>query len=186
MRTYFVRVPQWARKIYPQAIWDSYSLYDDGRVLWTFDDGPHPDSTYSCLEFLENQGTQGIFFTSGSQAEKHLSLVADIRSQGHIIASHGYAHLDGWRTPTQIYLDDVIRSLDILETDLFRPPYGRMTLKQYQRIRDLSSIMMWSLMPGDFDQNNTSVTQVRSRCTSAQEGDIVVLHDRPECTRWMK
>ncbi len=176
MRKYFVRVPKWSRFVYSKAIW-SYEKID--KVIWTIDDGPHPESTHAWLEFLFEQNQEVIFFLTGSNCEKYPKLLDDIRLAGHNIGSHGFDHLDGWKTPTDKYISNVRRGMDIVKSDLFRPPYGRMTRSQYVSLSKISTIMMWSVMPGDFDTTLSGKTLLK-RSDTIHPGDVVVLHDSPQ------
>ncbi len=177
MRRYFIRVPKWARMIYPSAIWSQADLDSthDG-ILWTIDDGPDPESTPRWLELLDQMDTKAIFFLLGAKCEKYPQLVDAIRTAGHIIASHGYQHLDGWKTDYDTYIEDARRGIEITDASYFRPPYGRMTIRQYQEISSISQIMMWSVMPGDFDERVNGEV-LKQRLDRAHAKDIVVLHD---------
>lgn len=177
MRTYFVKVPSWARLLYPEAIWTQEESETANRALWTIDDGPDSESTPLWLKLLRERNQKAIFFLLGSKCEQYPELVDLILSEGHRIGSHGYDHLDGWKTSTDTYIADVQRSLGIIDTNMFRPPYGRMRPGQYRKIKEQCDIMMWSIMPGDFD---TSVNDVllRSRIENVHHRDILVFHDR--------
>ncbi len=163
--------------IYPSGIWSQSDLEftHDGPV-WTIDDGPDPESTPGWLELLDQMDSKAIFFLLGAKCEKHPQLVDAIRSAGHMIGSHGYRHLNGWKTNYDKYIDDVRLGLAITDASYFRPPYGRMTIRQYREISSMSQIMMWSLMPGDFDES-VSQEVLSQRIDSAHSEDIVVLHD---------
>lgn len=177
MRSYFIRVPKWARLIYPSAIWSQADLDDEhDGALWTIDDGPDPESTPRWLALLDHMGTKAIFFLLGAKCEKHPELVEAIRSAGHRVASHGYQHLDGWKTDYDVYVEDARLGIEISDASYFRPAYGRMTRRQYKEISKLADIMMWSVMPGDFDQSVSKET-MSHRLDLVKQDDIVVLHD---------
>ena len=177
MRKYFLRVPKWSQQLYPKAIWSAEN-YDsiDTDVLYTIDDGPNPESTPLWLDLLKEQNIKAIFFLVAQKCERYPELIDRIKQEGHVIGSHGYAHLDGWRTSNIEYIRDIKRSLDIINTKLFRPAYGRMTRSQYKSIKEFADIMMWSLMPGDFDSDTTAEV-VSKRLALKKKGDIIVLHD---------
>lgn len=163
--------------IYPSAIWSQGDLdFTHDGTLWTIDDGPDPESTTRWLELLDQMDTKAIFFLLGAKCEKHPQLVDAIRSAGHMIASHGYQHLDGWKTKYDTYIEDARLGLAITDASYFRPPYGRMTRRQYQEVSSMSQVMMWSMMPGDFD-DSVSQEVLSQRLDCAHSDDIVVLHD---------
>ena len=164
--------------MYAMAQWESGSQ----EILWTIDDGPNKQSTYEWMNLLERKNKKAIFFVSTNKAVKHPEIVEEIRNRGHTIGSHGHDHLDGWKTNTKAYVRDALKSAEILNTELFRPPYGRMTRNQYNKLKTHFNIMMWSLMPGDFDKS-ANAEKLASRITLAQAGDILVFHDNPEALK---
>lgn len=177
MRTYYIRIPGWIRRTYPSATW---SVRPEDGIIWTIDDGPHPGSTLAWLEFLDQYSIKAYFFITGQKAEKYPELIKAIKNEGHLIGSHGYLHINGWKTSFEEYVSDVERSLELLDTRIFRPPYGRMTWPQYLYLKKKCELYMWSLMPGDFDHRVTPAVLIE-RLALARRGDIIVFHDRPEC-----
>ncbi len=178
MRTYPIRVPRLFHKILPEAKFNLDEMDGDLFSL-TFDDGPHPESTPLLLTILNQLNLQVCFFLLGKQAAKYPSLVEDIKSAGHTIGSHGFTHLNGWQTEDQIYLDDTKRACDLLETRIFRPPYGKISRQQYEKIKRQYQIVLWSLMPGDFDQEVDSALLLSRMRKKIHRRDIIVLHDTP-------
>lgn len=165
------------RRAYPSATW---TVRPEDGIMWTIDDGPHPESTLAWLDFLDQYSMKARFFLTGQKAELYPDLVQAIKSEGHGIGCHGYHHYNGWKTSFEEYVSDVHKSLEVLDTRLFRPPYGRMTWHQYAHLKKKCQLYMWSLMPGDFDIEVTPSILVK-RLSLARRSDIIVLHDRPEC-----
>lgn len=178
---YFTKVPKAARLLYPEAIWSSKH---NARLLLTFDDGPHPDSTPELLACLKNQKLKATFFCLGSQARKYPELVQEIKAEGHALGYHGFGHLNGWKTDPTTYLKDLEDCISLYTTRLFRPAYGRITRQQYMRIRKQQGldIVFWTHMPGDFDKK-VSKNLLANRLSQAnKKGNIIVLHDKPSCS----
>ena len=148
------------------------------RYPITIDDGPHPESTIQWLELLDTLEQKAIFFLRGDRSVKYASLTDEIRRRGHYVGSHGFRHLHGWTTNSKPYIKDTEKSLDVLETNIFRPPYGRLTFSQYRILKSLTQIVMWSVMPGDFDPK-VSPAQMANRIHDVTDRDIVVFHDHP-------
>ncbi len=119
----------------------------------TFDDGPDPASTPRILDLLDRYKVKALFFCTGKAAEKYPRLMNEIRIKGHLTGNHGYNHPDGWKTPSQKYLDDVNNASKLTSDKYFRPPYGRLTIKQYRHLRKSFRIIFWDIMPYDFDWN---------------------------------
>jgi len=173
---YFTKVPFIIQALYRSAIWSSAQ---EARLQLSFDDGPHPDSTPVILDILDRYGIKASFFCLGRQAEKYPELIAEIKNKGHLIGHHGYDHLDGWKTPTLAYLDNMTKSKAIIGPEYYRPPYGRITLDQKRKLKD-TKLVFWTHMPGDFDPKR-SVQQCARRIADAfTEGSIICLHDRPD------
>lgn len=178
MRTYPIRVSKIFHQIMPKARFNLDHGNDD-RFSLSFDDGPDPGSTPLLLNLLYKLNIKATFFLLGARANMYPTLVDDIKSAGHTIGSHGYAHLNGWQTEDQAYIDDASRARDILETNVFRPPYGKISRRQYQKLESQYEIILWSLMPGDFDQHVDAPILLSRMRKKIRDRDIVVLHDTP-------
>lgn len=145
----------------------------------TFDDGPDPDSTIRILNILEKHKIKAIFFCKGKAAEKYPEIVDRIRSAGHIVGNHGYEHLNGWRCTTEKYLKNAESAVPFTSDLLFRPPYGRMRLGQYSRLKASFKIMFWDIMPYDFDESFGAENSLRILKKKIRPGSVIVLHDTP-------
>jgi peptidoglycan/xylan/chitin deacetylase (PgdA/CDA1 family) len=163
------------RLLYPNRTWLTHG---DDRLHLTFDDGPHPDSTPQILAVLKQYDVKATFFCLGKQIDQHPDLYAQIIAEGHAVGNHTYDHLDGWANSLDAYLADIQRCADVCDSKLFRPPYGRITRKQERALLDLGyQIVMWSLMPGDWDDEVT-LDELKRRLDKRQPDDIIVLHDQ--------
>ncbi|HRH58045.1 MAG TPA: polysaccharide deacetylase family protein [Chitinophagales bacterium] len=182
---YFVRTPYIIKKLFPQLIWDLPNA--ENKVYLTFDDGPHPEITPWILEQLKKYDAKATFFCLGENVKKYPEIIEQILKEGHQIGNHGYAHLNGWETDNDNYLQDYLKCQDLLkqvtnsDNNIFRPAYGKVKKYQILRIKShisnhKSEIINWSLMAGDFDQNQTSA-QCFSNLKKVKSGDIVVMHD---------
>lgn len=70
------------------------SLYQTGKFVMTFDDGPHPQFTAKILDILKEYGVHATFFQLGEKIDDSmLPLLKRILDEGHIIGSHGWSHL---------------------------------------------------------------------------------------------
>ena len=175
---YLTSVPSLLQTIFPSAIWSSE---EEPRFKLTFDDGPHPDSTPKLLACLKTKNIKATFFCLGEQLEKHPDLHQAMKDAGHIVANHGYRHLSGWTTDYQDYLTNADHGAELSESNYFRPPYGRMTPRQYHQIKDKYKIVMWTAMPGDFDEQ-TDKEAISIKVQKAyKENEIIVLHDTLAC-----
>jgi peptidoglycan/xylan/chitin deacetylase (PgdA/CDA1 family) len=146
-------------------------------LFLSFDDGPDPDSTPGLLEILKLYGIKALFFCDGRAAEKHPELVTQIISEGHIIGNHGNTHMNGWITPTHKYIDDVRKASAFTSSRFFRPPYGRITLRQYRKLKSDYRIFFWDLMPYDFDRSFGLINSLRVLKKNIRRGSLIVFHD---------
>jgi peptidoglycan-N-acetylglucosamine deacetylase len=163
--------------LYPEAI---FRIKTTEKLLClTFDDGPHPNSTPLILEILDKYNIKAVFFCDGRSAKEYPDLINQITSKGHIIGNHGYNHLNGWRTSTEKYIDDIGKAATNTSASLFRPPYGRLRLGQYRRLKKNYKIVFWDLMPYDFDTSFGSEDSLEILKSMIRPGSVIVLHDKP-------
>lgn len=162
--------------LYPEAV---FRIKTSEKVLYiTFDDGPDPASTALILDMLGKKGAKAIFFCSGKNAEKYPELIEMIKQQGHIVGNHCYNHLNGWRTPTDNYCNEVDRAAGFTSDKIFRPPYGRMKLSQYRILRKKFRIFMWDLMSYDYDLKFGPKRTLDILKAKIRPGSVIVLHDK--------
>jgi peptidoglycan/xylan/chitin deacetylase (PgdA/CDA1 family) len=68
-------------------------LYHSGKLILTFDDGPHSINTEAILDLLAIYKIQAIFFVLTSKIhESTRPLIKRIVKEGHFLASHGLHH----------------------------------------------------------------------------------------------
>jgi peptidoglycan-N-acetylglucosamine deacetylase len=163
--------------LYPEAIFRIKT--NEKRLCLTFDDGPHPDSTPELLDILDRYNVKCIFFCDGRAAEKQSGLVELIASKGHIIGNHGFMHYDGWRTSAEKYIEDVERATGFINSGLFRPPFGRIKIGQYRKLKGKYKIVFWDIMPYDFDKNLGSERSLQVLKNNIRPGSIIAMHDKP-------
>jgi peptidoglycan-N-acetylglucosamine deacetylase len=150
----------------------------DGKVLYlTFDDGPIPTVTPWVLDQLGQYNAKATFFCVGDNVRKNPIILTDILASKHSVGGHTMQHKDAWRTASNTYLKNVFAVDKYLPNTLFRPPYGHITPKLIKEIKPFKKIVMWSLMPGDFDVNKTGETCLKNLLPKLQNRDIIVLHD---------
>lgn len=150
----------------------------DGKKLYlTFDDGPDPEVTSQVLQLLEQHRALATFFCIGDNAGKYPEVITAIREKSHAIGNHTFSHQDGWKTPVGEYIENAERCDRYFRTQLFRPPYGRFTIRQYLILRKKYRFILWSLLSGDY-QHQLSPQQCLNRVLCyAKPGSIIVFHD---------
>lgn len=173
---YFVKAPCLLKSIYPpELIWNTL---DKDTVYITFDDGPHPCATPFVLNELERYNAKATFFCIGKNVAEQPELFERIKSLGHSVGNHTQNHLNGWKTTTQEYLDNIKIASTYIDSKLFRPPYGRIRKKQARALSELGfKIVMWDVLSADFD---TAISPEKCWDNIKQHiepGSIIVFHD---------
>lgn len=165
------------RLFYPEAVFRIKTR--NKELCLTFDDGPSPHSTPQILDILEANNIRGLFFCSGQEAEKYPALISLISSKGHIIGNHGYSHLDGYITNTQVYIRNFSKGAKFTPGNIIRPPYGRIRPSQYSELSKNYRVFFWDLMPYDFDPRMTVQKVLNTLKKRIRNGSVIVLHDKP-------
>lgn len=170
-----VVVPKFLKHLFPELIWDYTSKEKD--VFLTFDDGPELPITQDVLACLLKYNAKATFFCLGEKAEKHPEILTQIREMGHSVGNHGYAHISGYKSNLKTYHDNFTKSAKLLNTQIYRPPYGRITPKQIRTILPQSRIIMWSIMSKDYKKNISEKKCIRNVLKNVFPGAIIVFHD---------
>jgi peptidoglycan/xylan/chitin deacetylase (PgdA/CDA1 family) len=160
--------------LYPGALFRIKT--SEKRLYLTFDDGPDPASTPGLLDILRKHKISAVFFCNGDAAEKYPALIHLIRQGGHLIGNHGYSHLNGWRTDAVKYVNDIIRASKLTSDVIFRPPFGRLSIRQARLLR-LYKLVFWDIMAYDFDISFGSEKSLDILKRKIRSGSIIVLHD---------
>jgi peptidoglycan/xylan/chitin deacetylase (PgdA/CDA1 family) len=177
---YLVKTPWLVRKIYHNYTWRVAT--SEKELYLTFDDGPHPEITRFVLEQLKRFDARATFFCIGKNVSANPELYAQIRSGGHSVGNHTQHHLNGWKTNDEEYLDDIKLAAQLIDSPLFRPPYGRIRRSQARRIneslgRNDVQVLMWDVLSGDFDQAISNEKCLQNVTNKSKEGSIIVFHD---------
>lgn len=94
------------------------------RDRWTRLESRVCANTGRLLQILGDADVRATFFVLGCVAERFPQLVRDIASQGHEVASHGYAHRLISDQTAQAFRDDVRRAKALLESITGLPVRG--------------------------------------------------------------
>ena len=161
--------------LFPKVIWKISNL--EKKIYLTFDDGPTPGITPLVLSVLKQYNAKATFFILGTQAELYPHLVDQIKNEGHLIANHGYRHIDGFFSSTANYIKNVEQGAVITGSSLFRPPYGRITPWQLLHLKNKHKIVLWSCMSMDFSAKYTPEQCLSKTLKNICPGAIIVFHD---------
>ena len=184
---YLVKTPLWLKKIYPSCLWNLPR--GDKKIYLTFDDGPHPVATPFVLDTLQAYQAKATFFCIGKNVELYPEMYKRILLEGHRVGNHTHNHLNGWKAEDAGYLDNVLMAARCIDSDLFRPPYGRITRFQIDCLTKPQPgfrIIMWDVLSGDFDTSLTAARCSRNVIKNAQPGSVVVFHDSEKAFERLK
>ena len=98
-------------------------------------------------------------------------------NQGHSVGNHTYNHLNGWGSDNIPYFHNIRHCARLVNSSLFRPPYGRLMPKQAQFLQRHYRIIMWDVLSGDFDINISKEQCLQNVINKAKPGSIIVFHD---------
>lgn len=187
-----VRTPKFVHRLFPKRIWAFPN--SKNSVYLTFDDGPIPEVTTWVIEILKQYKAKATFFCIGDNVNKHPNVFQQIIEDGHSIGNHTYHHLNGWNTKTKYYINNCEKCEDSLNrvqdnkspiktqeseiNNLFRPPFGKLTLKQSKNLQKKGfHIIMWDVLSADFDTEISNEKYLENVLKNIQPGSIVVFHD---------
>lgn len=146
-------------------------------IYLTFDDGPIPEITPFIIATLAKYNAKATFFCVGDNLRKYPEEFELIQKAGHVIGNHTFHHINGWRTHSSAYAANVELCQRLTGSNLFRPPYGRITPTQIHRLRKQYHIILWSVLTGDFDKNTTPAKCLSNAIRFTKPGSIVVFHE---------
>lgn len=180
MHKHFIKTPWLVKKLFAHYIWQVPTAAND--VYLTFDDGPHPTITPFVLAELKKHQAKATFFCIGKNVLRYPDVYKQIIEEGHAVGNHTHSHVNGWKTPVGAYIADVTEAARHIDTNLFRPPYGRIGKKQARQIpaalqRPDAKIIMWDVLSADFDRTITPEACLNNVVKNTVKGSVIVFHD---------
>ena len=140
---YTIKIPWLFKKIiYPSLVWEKPA--EERTLYLTFDDGPHPKATPFVLNQLKQYNAKATFFCIGKNVMQQENVYRCILDDGHKVGNHTFDHLNGWKTNNETYLKNIFEATKYIDSNLFRPPYGRITKFQASILQRVNS--QWSMV----------------------------------------
>lgn len=201
MKPYFIKTPNLVKIIFNKWVWSFSSK--EKTIYLTFDDGPTPEITNWTLNQLKKYNAKATFFCIGKNIERHPEIFKKIIAAQHTVGNHTHNHLNGWKTNIQDYFTNFLKADQTISYNLkeysksentitqtgklFRPPYGKISLKQSEKIRNNNyKIIMWDVLSADFDTTITKKECLKNIIENLQNGSIVVFHDSEKASKKLK
>lgn len=173
------RTPFFLPLIYPSLTWRIQSK--ENELYLTFDDGPVSGPTDFVLEQLQAFNIKATFFCIGDNVRKYPDVFRKVIEGGHAIGNHTFNHVNGWKTPTARYIENVHRFDEQVREHsvsslLFRPPYGKITFRQISALHDYR-IIMWDVLSKDYSKDLRPDQCLRNTIAASRRGSVIVFHD---------
>lgn len=170
-----VRFPDLIRPFLGKLVW---RRNPSSKVIYlTFDDGPVPEVTPLVLDILDKFNLKATFFCVGENVQKYPELYAEVLKRGHSTGNHTFNHLKGFSVSTEEYIENVEKASKLIDSRLFRPPYGRITSRQKKLLQPNYEIVMWDVLTHDYNKKLPCETILKNIKRYSRNGSIVVFHD---------
>ncbi len=164
---------------YPSLLWEMPKT-GEKTIYLTFDDGPHPTITPLVLEILEHYNAKATFFCIGNNVKKYPATFEMVKKAGHSVGCHTFNHEDGFKTKTDNYIKSVVAANELIHSDLFRPPHGKIKRSELKKLKTLNSqlkIVAWTVIAYDWDHALSPEDVYQNVIRNASNGAIIVFHD---------
>lgn len=189
---YFSKTPWWLKSLYPRCVWH---IPVAEKILYlTFDDGPNPTATPYVLDTLKKYNAKATFFCIGKNVIGHTDIYRRILDEGHRVGNHTFNHYNGWKVSDEQYLQNILQAGKYIDSNLFRPPYGKITRFQVKLLSGIKNspassnfrIIMWDVLSGDFDTKLSSEKCSSNVIKNVRPGSVIVFHDSEKAFPRMK
>ena len=156
------------------------------RVLLTFDDGPHPETTPRVLELLRHYDARAIFFVVGSRIHRAAEMLPQIIDEGHLLGNHTYSHWLDRRPGFRDYKTDLLRCESVIREHtsiaprFHRPPSGSISLATAFAPKSIGlRTILWSVEGRDWSLRDSeeAVWRATKLVDEVRPQDIICLHD---------
>jgi peptidoglycan-N-acetylglucosamine deacetylase len=175
---YFIKTPWWLQRLYKSCVWQ---MPTQQKIIYlTFDDGPHAQATNFVLQQLQQYNALATFFCIGKNVIEQQAIYKQILLANHAVGNHTHNHLNGFKTANNVYMQNIATAKQYIDSNLFRPPYGRITIFQLKLLQaSLYRLkpIMWTVLSGDFDMGLSPEKCLQNVIKNTKSGSIVVFHD---------
>lgn len=185
MKLYTITPPTWLKLLYGRGfLWAVNTPRKE--VFLTFDDGPQPGVTDWVLDTLKQYNAKATFFCIGHNVASHPELYQRIIDEGHRIGNHTYNHINGLKSSNAEYIANIEKACKVIDSDLFRPPYGKLRRMQARWVKKHFKPVMWSVLAADWDKEVSPEECYKNVVTHTKSGAVIVFHDSLKAEKNMR
>lgn len=171
-------------KIYSKAIW--HQNRNEKSIYLTFDDGPICEITEWVLDELKKNNAKATFFCLGKNIIKLRPIYNRILEEGHQVGNHTMSHLKGFKSSINKYIKEVEDCNKLMNSNLFRPPFGQLRPRQYKRLLKLGyKIILWDNISYDYKEIEKELC-LKNCITNIKNGSIILFHDTVKAEKNLK
>jgi len=167
----------------PGIIFNKPSNYSGKSIYITFDDGPFPGITENIIDILDHYNVPATFFCVGINVQKYPYIISRMIKSGYSIGNHTFDHLNGWEVKSNIFINNINKCETIIKKGLFRPPYGRLTIKQIYILKKKYKIIMWDINSYDYDSSYSTKECINHIKRAVKGGSIILFHDNEKSAK---
>ena len=179
-----IKIPSFIKFIFPSLVWNKER--SKKNIYLTFDDGPHEVLSDFILDELKKYQAKATFFYLGRKVEKFPKIIKRCIRENHKLGNHSYSHPNGWKTNNKKYYEDIKKASKLINSNLFRPPYGRIKISQIRQLKKQYKIVMWDVLSWDFDKNTSAIECYNNIIKNTSSGSIIVLHENEKSLKTVK
>ena len=175
----------WFCMPYLLKLWQIASLRRQCRksriIVLTYDDGPGEVLTPALLNVLASNDIHANFFMLGCKVEPFSNQALAVAAKGHAIGSHSFGHLHAWKNNPFKVKRDIQEGFEICKpissSNLFRPPYGKITLATLlQTWITYQKLAWWTIDSTDTWTSPLPIEKVIDRVKN-EGGGVILMHD---------
>jgi len=136
---------------------------------------------------LRQYNAKATFFCIGNNVRQFPETFELIKKEGHSVGIHTYNHENGWKTSTNDYVKSFVDARQLIDSNLFRPPHGKIKRSQLKKLQTpnykhytLNSklkIIAWTVIAYDWDHALSHEDVYQNVIRNADDGAIVAFHD---------
>jgi peptidoglycan/xylan/chitin deacetylase (PgdA/CDA1 family) len=163
-----------------------HDFLQDGEVVLTFDDGPHPKYTVPILDALDEHCVKATFFMVGRQALAFPKYAREVGRRGHTIGTHTWSHRNLARSSAEQMRAEIELGISAVQVALggptapfFRFPYlaAPNTAQHMLQQRDTANVSI-DVDSHDFRTRSPArmISNVLNGLKSKRKG-IILFHD---------